>query len=419
MFNWYKKEAPVFTGIARGVGGFGFGKSAAAATTTATPAFMVFSVPAPVEAGKVTAGGYTWYTFTSSGAFTVTTVAGPQAGTDGVPGNYISVMMVGGGGSGGSHHGAGGGGGGVVYATNPNGYGVIDLLPGGNSNPIPIRVGSGGFSMTSGNSTCPGVPGQATKFGSGPEPYHLIAFGGGGGGSHQQPNYYGSGANPTPYGPMGPGGWVKGETGPTSIEPFTNSWWNPNVPGGSNSGGAGPRSGGCGGGDTWPSPLPNPYGTNYAADASVPGSPTFVSGGPGYANQPIAPSNSATYGYGNAGGAGNSDLSGGGGGTSTAGSTGPGGNARSTPANFWAGSGANHPVYPNPYAFGAGGGGAHNTDGATYPGGTANPGSGGPGQRTGGSNATGYGNGGGGCRVFNTTSGAGSNGIMIIKVKTS
>jgi len=28
MFEWHKKEAPVFTGIARGVGGFGFGKSA-------------------------------------------------------------------------------------------------------------------------------------------------------------------------------------------------------------------------------------------------------------------------------------------------------------------------------------------------------------------------------------------------------
>jgi hypothetical protein len=32
MFEWHKKEKPVFTGIARGVGGFGFGGSATSAT---------------------------------------------------------------------------------------------------------------------------------------------------------------------------------------------------------------------------------------------------------------------------------------------------------------------------------------------------------------------------------------------------
>jgi hypothetical protein len=35
MFEWHKKEAPVFTGIARGVGGFGFGKSVSATSSGA------------------------------------------------------------------------------------------------------------------------------------------------------------------------------------------------------------------------------------------------------------------------------------------------------------------------------------------------------------------------------------------------
>jgi len=37
MFNWYKKEKPFFTGIARGVGGFGFGASAAGAPVPSGP----------------------------------------------------------------------------------------------------------------------------------------------------------------------------------------------------------------------------------------------------------------------------------------------------------------------------------------------------------------------------------------------
>jgi len=36
MFEWHKKEAPVFTGVTRGVGGFGFGK-AATGTTSSRP----------------------------------------------------------------------------------------------------------------------------------------------------------------------------------------------------------------------------------------------------------------------------------------------------------------------------------------------------------------------------------------------
>ena len=415
MFEHHKKEAPFFTGIARGAGGFGFGKARAAVASLSGPAFMTFSVPSPVESGKVTAGGYTWYTFTSSGAFTVTTTAGSQPGTDGVPGNTVSIMMVGGGASGGNHHGAGGGGGGVVYATNPNGYGVIDLLPGGNGNTIPIVIGGGGFSVGGFNATTPGVPGRATKFGSGPESYFLIAYGGGGGGSHGQPNYHGSAGN---YSAMS--AWTTTETGPPSITPVTSAWWHPSVPGGSNGNGGGPRSGGCGGGECWngasSAPNPGPWPVNYGSDA--PASAGFgPTGGPGFANQPIAPGNSTTYGYGFAGGGCTPSESGGGGGTLEAGNTDgqmDGGDARSTPTNFWAGSGGNHPVYPSPYSFGAGGAGMNN-GGSSGTAGSANPGGGGGG----GGNATGYGNGGAGNRPFGGSSGTGSGGILIIKVKTS
>ena len=428
IFNdFFKKEKPVFTGLRFGFGSGG-GGGAAGDAGSGSP-FMTLSFPTPVENNKVTAGNYTWYQFTASGAFTVTETANPSAtNPDNVPGNYVGVMMVGGGGSGGTHHGAGGGGGGLVEAHHSSGYGVIDLGPGGNSNPITIKIGAGGFGAGGANGTTPGVPGQATRFGSPSDPYFLIAYGGGGGGSHDQPNYVASnpGApNPTSptYSPMGPGGWDIDDTGPPTIAPVTNRWWSPYVnPGtptsGQSGGGAGPRSGGCGGGEPWPGPDPNPSGpTDYGSDG-----PGADAGGPGRGNQPLAPGNSQTYGVGYRGGNATSDMSGGGGGTAGEGGPSPvttgagyGAPAKTPPNAFWSGDGGNHPFYPSPRRYGAGGGGQSQTD-TSRPGGTANPGSGGAG---GGSDATGYGNGGGGGRPFSTVGGDGSAGILYIKVRTS
>jgi hypothetical protein len=44
MFEWHKKEKPVFTGIARGVGGFGFGSAAAAVGGPSHPGIRQYSV---------------------------------------------------------------------------------------------------------------------------------------------------------------------------------------------------------------------------------------------------------------------------------------------------------------------------------------------------------------------------------------
>lgn len=372
---------------------------------------MTFTVPSPVESGKVSSGKYTWYEFTASGSFTVTAKAPTAAHSDdSVPGNQVAIIMVGGGGGGGQHHGAGGGGGGLIEAHNPNGYGVIDLNPLSVPEAITVKIGSGGAGVPGGNNaTNPGIPGQATRFGSPSDPYFLIAYGGGGGGSHDDPNYHGDGA---PY------SLPSYSTDDTGSLPHT--YWHPTVPGtAGNDGGAGPRTGGCGGGEPWPGPqpnFPNPQGipATFGCDANKSGG--GVAGGPGSASQPGASGNSGTYGTGNAGGDADSSHSGGGGGTGESGNTdgqGHGGDAKATSSNFWS---PGHPYAPSPRQVGAGGGGQNQPASFTGGGGAANPGSGG---NAGTGNASGYGNGGGGSRLFPTASGSGSSGALWIKVRTS
>ena len=108
IFNeFYKKEKPVFTGITRGVGGFGFGAAAGGGGG---------GLPAP---GVVASGGTkvpyldspdgrTYHIFTTNDNFTVTSTGGED----------IEVLLIGGGGggnSGGDSAGGGGGAGGLVY----------------------------------------------------------------------------------------------------------------------------------------------------------------------------------------------------------------------------------------------------------------------------------------------------------------
>ena len=371
---------------------------------------MSFTVPSPVESGKVSSGKYTWYEFTASGSFTVTAKAPEGAHSDdNVPGNQVAIIMIGGGGGGGQHHGAGGGGGGLIEAHNPNGYGVIDLNPLSVPEAITVKIGAGGAGVSGGNNaTNPGIPGQATRFGSPSDPYYLIAYGGGGGGSHDDPNSEVGGTRTYSLGTY--------STDDTGV-PHTK--WNPSVPGGSNNGGAGPRTGGCGGGEPWPGPdpnFPNPDGLPEAFGCDADADGPSQAGGPGPARQPAAPGTSGTSGTGKAGGAATSSHSGGGGGTGETGNTdgtGHGGDAKATDSNFWS---PGHPYAPSPYELGAGGGGQNQPTSFTGGGGSANPGSGG---NAGGTDATGYGNGGGGSRSFPTASGSGSSGALWIKVRTS
>ena len=91
--------APIITGVARAIGGFGFG----AASGPNDPGFMVATYPG--SASDSTDGDYRTVSWTGSGAFVVTDA---PAGA-----NTIELMVIaGGGGGGGSQSGGGGGGGG-------------------------------------------------------------------------------------------------------------------------------------------------------------------------------------------------------------------------------------------------------------------------------------------------------------------
>ena len=63
--DFFVKEKPVFTGITRGLGGFGFGGGGADSgePTTVSGGTLV--------AEGVTSGSYTYYGFTASGALTI------------------------------------------------------------------------------------------------------------------------------------------------------------------------------------------------------------------------------------------------------------------------------------------------------------------------------------------------------------
>ena len=375
-------------------------------------------------ASTVTVGNYTFYTFTSTGTFTVSAAAPDVRHPDGRPGNYVSIVTVGGGGSGGHHHGAGGGGGGAVYATGPGGDGVIDLRPAAGNGAITVKIGAGGVGGGPfGNATSPGVPGQASRFGASSDPYYVVAHGGGGGGSHSQPNFH-TNSSSKPFNYMS--AWLIDDTAPPSFYTTANALWNPNVPGGGGDSfaGGGPRAGGCGGGSPF-NQNQNPGSWPLSHGAERPNGNNWNGETGGVGTQKLAPGISGAYGYGSPGyranAWGNTNQSSGGGGTNYSGKREDfsgidekrGQPARFVPNNFY---GPGHPLYNSQHRYGAGGGGQAGP-GPTDSGGAANPGSGGDG---GGVHATGYGNGGGGERYWpGTSAGDGSNGIMVIKVRSS
>lgn len=108
IFNeFYKKEKPHFTGIARGVGGFGFGAAGGGPTTfQASGGTKQTGVSTPD-------GTFTIHTFLSSGQFEIQTAD---------PAKQLDILIVGGGAPGDIPHGGqiqgGAGGGGVVLIKN-------------------------------------------------------------------------------------------------------------------------------------------------------------------------------------------------------------------------------------------------------------------------------------------------------------
>jgi len=135
MFEWHKKEAPVFTGVTRGVGGFGFGRSAAAAAPqpkfSATGGNLNYSDPQ-----------YSFFIFTSNGTFIVTENTNQSTAE-------VFVVAGGGGGGGGGdgRNATSGGAGGVVFASIP----APNIIPG--TYQVVVGAQGGGGSARSINST--------------------------------------------------------------------------------------------------------------------------------------------------------------------------------------------------------------------------------------------------------------------------
>ena len=114
--DFFVKEKPVFTGITRGLGGFGFGASGGGG-----------SGGSQATGGTINnAGGYKYHIFFDSGELTGANTIGP---------GQIDVLAIAGGGAGGAYYGGGGGAGGLVIWTGAPLTGVTNLT---------ITVGAGG-----------------------------------------------------------------------------------------------------------------------------------------------------------------------------------------------------------------------------------------------------------------------------------
>ena len=155
MFNWNIKEAPFFTGIARGVGGAGFGKAAGGGATAA------FSATGGTLSLSRT--GYRVHTFTPS-----TPSVFQWNATSSIPG--VEYLVIGGGGAGGDsfmpfpgyNSGAGGGGAGGMRSGTlslpSSGSFTVSVGPAGESSgwrSRPSRVWPGRRASPSGHRPVP------------------------------------------------------------------------------------------------------------------------------------------------------------------------------------------------------------------------------------------------------------------------
>ncbi len=308
--DFFVKEKPVFTGIARGIGGYAFGKAVAAAPGGG----------ATEDAGMTATGGivsdyedsgtyYRSHIFTTAGTFNATAMS-PNA-----PQNQIDILLVGGGGGGGSQHGGGGGAGGWVTKTS---YPIPSSVPA----TYTVEIGAGGRGGTGEGTSAArnyGESGTDTEFYKsgasypGSDRFRVI---GGGGGSQ----YY-NGSNPNgggASGGSGGGGATNGggneSASSTPPGPATQPGANPGTPNITqygNAGGSGGNSdaGGGGGGGAG--------GAGQGRDSY----PSQANGGAGRANTyAYGPTNPITYAAG--GGGGGNNQNGGNGGAPNAGHAG-------------------------------------------------------------------------------------------------
>ena len=160
--SWFKKEAPLFTGLHFGFGG-GSGAEEAADTYQATGGSI----------DNTSRAGYNIHTFTSPGTFQVTAA----------PGSFnVELLMIAGGGAGGNDspqgNCSGGGGAGELYYDGTKAVGPTGGS--GGDGAYPVTIGAGGAMNPQFGQ---GGDGGDTSFGG-----SLDANGGGGGGVQQSPS---------------------------------------------------------------------------------------------------------------------------------------------------------------------------------------------------------------------------------------
>ena len=162
--DFFVKEKPVFTGIARGVGGFGFGGGSSGPDGT-------FSASGGT---KSTDGDFTFHYFTTS-----TPAPERNFTLDGVGDVECDIICVAGGGGGSGGFGSGGyaGGGGGAGGVTMNRVTLI------NGTSYTVTIGDGG---TAGPTSAPGGTGSDSTFGPG-SPFPFLSKGGGGGVANREP----------------------------------------------------------------------------------------------------------------------------------------------------------------------------------------------------------------------------------------
>jgi hypothetical protein len=196
--DFFVKEKPVFTGITRGLGGFGFGKAAGGGGAVGP-----FSASGGNIADGITPGnGYVYHTFSTNGTFTVS--GGSEA---------IESLIVGGGGAADFCSG-GGGGGGIAHVTT-------------------VTVTSGAYAVTVGTGAD-----NADNQPRAPQPNGgdssivlpvgtVTGYGGGSTGDYNPGNSY-----PLPStngaGGSGSGGGTVAPAYPPDA-PYPSAWYNPNA----------------------------------------------------------------------------------------------------------------------------------------------------------------------------------------------
>ena len=195
--KWHKKEKPVFTGITRGLGGFGFG-----AASAGTGGGSDFSATGGFVSDYTDGGSeYRAHVFMSPGTFTAT-----GSGT-------VDYLVIGGGGGGGTSGGGGGGAGLVRYVE---GQSVL-------AGPYAITVGQGGTGGVApqnrgsqGGSSSIAFPSTVTSPGGGGGGGVTGFDGGGNGGAG------GGGAGPSGGGGTGSGD--KNHPGAADVVSPANGW---------------------------------------------------------------------------------------------------------------------------------------------------------------------------------------------------